>query len=1373
LKAATARNPLGNQGGYIDMGGAAAPVAPAPNVPRGTPGQALMTPEQAAHVEQLRVDLQANNKATEEALDLTPMEQHIKKSQNTIDFLKNSGYVYDEEKKAYVFNPDPAAVEQHWADAGSYGRASTQDADKLHESIQSERPSTTIPRENTEVSPAPSADGQAGENVESVKPGNPPPVEPPAPVAETARTRSTAASSEDWHEDPEVNHAQLAYSLKRELETAIKRQPDGKQQWKLVSGQITRDKNGQLLQQSPHTQSVLQAVVDNYNTTEGLDIVKNALGRESLFEHPDDVVNFISDAPSAKELRELRKPKVEESGDEQQDYEESQAEKAAEEKSHEEQAAIEEARSPMQRVVDGLRGDQAGSVSIGKAAKDVIGPGSTLGLLARTSGGATVGAGVGSTQGKTPAERKRNAVIGAIAGGLGGLVPEAAVLARRGAKGGLADVVKGMKGDGGQIDAFHGSPHKFDKFDNTHIGSGEGNQSFGHGFYFSNEKDIADSYASDLGRIDPSEAKYSGKSVQKMYDDAMQKMHDNPRDHAANAAAGFWENVNVGLRPETAMSQLKEGKHPGYGDFSKTIDMKKFEGLPEKNLYSVTIHKGKTPDQYDYLQWDGTVSDKQLSKISSEMMKKPFEERQRIYSDMGLDDYYGQNRKPTISDFRRWFKEELDSGDNVYGTLSSLLGGDKAASDFLLKAGVDGIEYPAGSLSDIESKARNYVVFDPNTVTIEKVNDKPISRIVRKVYGLSPEAAALAMRGEKGVGKRGIADVVKGMKGEGGAVDVGGKQTAEPLYSNAQKAVNEINMPKAPADQWAAMLDPAKGKGTKADEMKWIGLDDFLKEKGSETVTKQEIQGFIEQNKVQLEEVTKDAGQHEGYVFKDDGWGDYWANEAHSKDEWRRLLEEDDNFKQSYDDYKEQIDEENSFKEETGEPLDEAMPFEDFLKQTLDEDLKSAGGYDNTKFSSYQLPGGSNYRELLMTLPEEKMSIPNGAEFHSRSFPDGTTQWSVIKNDVTLGVGDTKEEALQSVRRSAHTTDSDKQQYNSPHYKSPHWDEPNVLAHVRLNDRTDAEGKKVLFIEEIQSDWHQEGRKKGYQQELTKEEKNRHKESIKKSDALKEKQMSLPYGSPEHEGILRQLLDINREDMPLISKMVDGVSQAPFSKTWHELAFKRILREAAEKGYDKVAWTTGEQQAARYDLSKQVGQVVYDSKSNKLIARGLQNETLFDDVVQPNEIENYIGKDAAKKLLESEQIPAGGQGNKVHMIEGDDLKVGGNGMKGFYDKILVDYANKYGKKWGAKVEDASLEKPEMTIAGPFYPKAGTKEKYTVHSMTITPAMRKSVMEEGQPMFSVAAGAGAAGTLAASQQDKGKDNKKSGIADVVSLMKKSQ
>jgi hypothetical protein len=45
-------------------------------------------------------------------------------------------------------------------------------------------------------------------------------------------------------------------------------------------------------------------------------------------------------------------------------------------------------------------------------------------------------------------------------------------------------------------------------------------------------------------------------------------------------------------------------------------------------------------------------------------------------------------------------------------------------------------------------------------------------------------------------------------------------------------------------------------------------------------------------------------------------------------------------------------------------------------------------------------------------------------------------------------------------------------------YRSPHFDEPNVLAHVRLDDRT-IDGKRTLFVEEVQSDWHQEGRKRG------------------------------------------------------------------------------------------------------------------------------------------------------------------------------------------------------------------------------------------------------------------------------------------------------
>ena len=68
------------------------------------------------------------------------------------------------------------------------------------------------------------------------------------------------------------------------------------------------------------------------------------------------------------------------------------------------------------------------------------------------------------------------------------------------------------------------------------------------------------------------------------------------------------------------------------------------------------------------------------------------------------------------------------------------------------------------------------------------------------------------------------------------------------------------------------------------------------------------------------------------------------------------------------------------------------------------------------------------------------------------------------------------------------------------------------------------------------------------------------------------------------------------ENMPPheASKYIDGVTNtpdAPFKKNWHELALKRAIREAAENGYERLSWTPGEAQAARYDLSKQVNLV--------------------------------------------------------------------------------------------------------------------------------------------------------------------------------------
>ena len=49
---------------------------------------------------------------------------------------------------------------------------------------------------------------------------------------------------------------------------------------------------------------------------------------------------------------------------------------------------------------------------------------------------------------------------------------------------------------------WHGSPHKFDAFDASKIGTGEGAQAYGHGLYLADAQDVAQQYQRNLsGRV--------------------------------------------------------------------------------------------------------------------------------------------------------------------------------------------------------------------------------------------------------------------------------------------------------------------------------------------------------------------------------------------------------------------------------------------------------------------------------------------------------------------------------------------------------------------------------------------------------------------------------------------------------------------------------------------------------------------------------------------------------------------------------------------------------------------------------------------------------------------------------------------------------
>lgn len=72
-------------------------------------------------------------------------------------------------------------------------------------------------------------------------------------------------------------------------------------------------------------------------------------------------------------------------------------------------------------------------------------------------------------------------------------------------------------------------------------------------------------------------------------------------------------------------------------------------------------------------------------------------------------------------------------------------------------------------------------------------------------------------------------------------------------------------------------------------------------------------------------------------------------------------------------------------------------------------------------------------------------------------------------------------------------------------------------------------------------------------------------------------------------------------------------------------------------------------------------------------------------------------------------------------MQGEDLRIGGEGMKGFYDDMLPRFVSKYAKKWGAKVGEVTM--PEL------------QDGYqTMHAVDVTEPMKESVMH-GLPMFS--------------------------------------
>jgi hypothetical protein len=332
----------------------------------------------------------------------------------------------------------------------------------------------------------------------------------------------------------------------------------------------------------------------------------------------------------------------------------------------------------------------------------------------------------------------------------------------------------------------------------------------------------------------------------------------------------------------------------------------------------------------------------------------------------------------------------------------------------------------------------------------------------------------------------------------------------------------------------------------------------------------------------------------------------------------------------------------------------------EFAEQAETEAKKLASQYESgskpadrpSKYAEYQLPGGKNYREVLLTVPEKSLTeLPQG--YSVKLLPDQpharAQEGYKVVDQSGMAIGhstrmdgrfNTEEEAIKGALEALNKGSVFSGLRNS--FRSNHWTDPNVVSHIRMNDRTDFEGKKVLFIEEMQSDWAQQGRKKGFGQE---------------------------------------------------------VPEGPFVKNtneWVDLSLKNILKRAVDEGYDRVAFINGKQSADRYKLTNYVDRVDFLRRSGGiapgpekmgdglLIAYDKQGNRAIEKYINDpeHELPDVIGIEASQKLLEQkpEQTRFAGEGAAKWSLQGAGLEVGGKGMKDFYDRIVPDRLKKIAKQ---------------------------------------------------------------------------------------------
>ena len=567
--------------------------------------------------------------------------------------------------------------------------------------------------------------------------------------------------------------------------------------------------------------------------------------------------------------------------------------------------------------------------------------------------------------------------------------------------------------------------------------------------------------------------------------------------------------------------------------------------------------------------------------------------------------------------------------------------------------------------------------------------------------------------------KKKLGDLRKGMKNSLPKVP------APTFYSHMARVVDGLKDGKYGA---TSLVSTLTNRGVKAEEIKWSGIETFLE--GKKSVTKAELQEFIAGSMLQIEEEILDNKDRPYTEDQQKRLDEYEAKRdevaKQLADEWKKITGEDFPIHNAGAGLESSLV--NKIIDANKEHKDAS--FEGRLLKKLRKDLQGViennddFGFDSWKdalrsihrhrrdfIKSYEMSTNDKaiivkYCNALNAYNELPNRISDEDADRLRAIARETDPWNrkimEVKHEhneyeakymtnwrqYSLEGGKNYREMLFRIPGSAYTNEA----------MMTHWKErKGVLAHARVQDMDTFIGK-MLFIEEIQSDWHNAGHKDGYRDPGTDDKYTVAKKMEKFREeffespiakAFEEKISSVGYEGAGVSMMLNYLLDETDYTLDVLSRK--GVSftdsekseidkyvreygemskqwesapgdltapDAPFKDTYHEYVLKRLLREAAEQDYDSIGWTTAETQDERWqnNLPHKEG----TGKSGFLVA-----------------------------------------------------------YRNVYDRRMKKFLSDIGEKWGTTVGKTVLDN-------------GTE----VWSMAITDEMKDSVLYEGQPKYAM-------------------------------------